>query len=208
MERYNRAVSPRPLLLAALLVLTGGSASADRLINIPTGKKLPFDEIRAEFVFGGHPAYDRGFLGMGVGLQFDAELIYERLSPNPGFVSFNFAYNYVTPVTDVSPGVSVGVRDAMNKTSDGRAFYLATTFRIATDIDAPAELTIGGGTQSLRGFFVGAMLPLTNRLRLLGEHDSLRWTAGLEVRPVQGLFLRALFRQDRTQLSVGYAVRF
>lgn len=180
----------------------------DRLINIPTGKKLPFDEVRAEFVFGGKPSHEQGYIGMGIGLQFDAELIYERFSPNPAFVSFNFAYNYVTPVTDLSPGVSVGVRDATNRTADGRAFYIAATFRIATDTNAPAELTLGGGTQSLRGFFVGAMLPLTERLRLLGEHDSLRWTAGFELRPFRGLFLRTLFRQDRTQFSVGYAVRF
>lgn len=200
-------MDPRPALLALATALCT-SANADRLISIPTGKKLPFDEVRAEFVFGGKPAYDRGYLGMGIGLQFDAELLYERLSPNPAFVSFNFAYNYVTPVTDLSPGVSVGVRDALNRTADGRAFYVATTFRIATDTNAPAELTIGGGTQSLRGFFVGAMLPLTERIRLLGEHDSLRWTAGIEVRPFRGLFLRTLFRQDRTQLSVGYAVRF
>lgn len=204
--RYNPPVS-RALSLSLLLAAVV-SAPAERLILIPTGKKLPMNEIRGEVMFGGKPDFTQGFIGMGIGLQFDAELIYERFSPNPQIGSFNFSYNYITPVTDLSPGISVGVRDAMNRTADGRAFYIATTYRVASDGNTPAEFTLGAGTQSLRGFFVGAMLPLSDRIRLLGEHDSFRWTAGVEVRPFRGVSLKALFRQDRTFVSVGYSVRF
>lgn len=194
----------------ALLALQGVAAlaCADRLILIPTGKKIGFDEVRAEVMFGGRPSYTKAWLGVGIGQQFDAELVYEHLSPSPQFLSFNFAYNYITPVTDLSPGVSIGVRDGLNRTLDGRAFYVASTLRVATDIDAPAEFTLGAGTQSLRGVFVGAMLPLSPTLRLLGEHDSRRWTAGVEWAPLRGGSIRVLFQQDRTLLSVGATVRF
>jgi hypothetical protein len=185
-----------------------GGASADRLFFIPTGKKIPYREVRGDFFFGGSPSYRQGYLGVGIGLQFDAELIFEHASPDSAVASFNFAYNYITPVTDLSPGLSIGIRDGLNKTHDGRSLYVAATFRTATDSKTPADFTLGAGTQSLRGAFVGAMLPLSDRIRFIGEHDSFRWTAGFEFRPFRGLILRTMFRQDQTLFSVGYGLKF
>lgn len=198
--------------LATVLVLAC-CAKADRLILIPTGNKLPFGKVRAEAIWSTRDRdHVQGFLGAGIGHSFDAELLYENISPNAQVGSFNFAYNYVVPVSDLTPGLSVGVRDALNKTRDGRSFYIASTFRIAPDglynENSPPELTIGFGTESLRGLFVGASLPFTDHFRLLAEHDSFRITAGFEIEPLPGLALRALYRQDETLLSVGYAVRF
>lgn len=204
---------PARLTILAIALQLAAAAVADRLIMIPTGSKLPFGKVRAEFIWSTRDRdHVQGFLGAGIGHSFDAELLYENISPNAQIGSFNFAYNYVVPVTDLTPGLSIGVRDALNKTRDGRSFYLATTFRIAPDglynENSPPELTIGFGTESLRGLFVGASLPFTDHFRLLAEHDSFRMTAGFEIEPLPGVALRALYRQDATLLSVGYTVRF
>jgi len=212
--RDNREMAHPARFSLALAFLSVTSLSwADRLILIPTGNKLRFGQVRTEFMWSTRDRdHVQGFLGAGIGHSFDAELLYENLSPNAQIGSFNFAYNYVVPVTDLTPGLSVGVRDALNKTRDGRSIYVATTFRIAPDglynENSPPELTLGFGTESLRGLFVGASLPFTDHFRLLAEHDSFRMTAGFEMKPLPGLALRMLYRQDETLLSVAYSVRF
>ncbi len=202
----------RSILILALLGAVA-VAQAERLILIPTGKKYAKGMLRTEWLLAGkHPDDVQWFLGTGIGDSFDAEILYERLGPNPHVSSVNFAYNYLVPVVNLTPGISFGVRDLMNKTADRRSLYLATTFRIGLDgdynSDVPMELTIGVGTESIKGLFVGVMIPASENFRLLAEHDSLRITAGFEIRPVKGFGFRALFRENRTLWGLNYEMRF
>lgn len=201
----------RSLLVGLTLLLACGAAQADRLITIPTGKKIPFGTIRTDAIVGmGRNTRFLGYLGIGAGQSFDAELSYQDFSPLPKVGSFDFAYNYVVPVVDITPGVSVGVQDALNRTALGRTVFLAITYRIGLmgdyNSDVPMELTIGARTRY--GVFLGVMLPITTQFRLLTEHDGRRITAGLEVRPSPGLAARWLFRQNEGLFEVQLSTRF
>lgn len=196
------------------LVCAMSCAFADRLIFIPTAVKLRYGAVRPQLYFSGEKGRDiRGFLGLGIAKALDAEITYDRLSGPSTVASLNLAYYYIVPVTDITPGISVGVQDLLDKTPDRRSFYLAVTYRLGQvgdyNSDIPAELTLGGGLgRYRRGAFVGFMLPFADQLRLLGEYNSTKITAGFEVRPVRGLSIGALFQSDRTMWSLGYSMKF
>src|SRR3989304_5432395 len=110
------------LLLAAGVT---GLAGADRLILIPTGTKLPFGTARLEHLFDVRAtSRSQEYFGFGVGKSFEAAITSERM-PGGNEGSFDFAFNYLDPVVNYAPGISVGVVDAMDNTADGRRFYVA-----------------------------------------------------------------------------------
>lgn len=190
------------------------SARAERLIFIPTAVKLRLGIVRAQAYFSGQKGRDvRGFLTTGLAKAVDIELTYDRFNGGATASSINLAYYYVVPVTDLTPGIAVGVQDLLDNTPDRRSAYIAVTYRIGQvgdyNSDVPAELTLGGGTgRYRRGAFVGFMLPFAEQLRLLGEYDSTKITAGFQIRPIRGLALGTLFQSDRTLWSLSYSVRF
>lgn len=190
------------------------AASADRLIFIPTAVKLRIGVVRAEAMFSGTHGRDiQGFLGTGLGKSVDLELTYSKVQGQSSVGSFNLAYYYIIPVTDLTPGVSVGVQDFLDKTPEGRSFYAAVTYRLGQvgdyNSDVPGELTIGMGSRRYRrGAFVGFMLPFADQLRILGEYDTNKITAGFEIRPIRGLAIRTLFQSDQTFWSLSYSVKF
>lgn len=199
----------------ALTLLCIGScvfASADRLILIPTGKKLLKGRIYTEWLGSGDKREkSRFFLGTAIGDSFDAELEYQDGAGLRRGLTGSFTYNYIVPVTDITPGISVGIRDIMNRTSFGRFVYLAATFRVGSEAlfysDAPIEFTVGCGTKPLRGAFLGISIPFANQVRLLAEHDSIDVTAGIEIKPSPAMSLRWLYRRDRNFVSVGWTVK-
>ena len=185
---------------------------ADRLIFIPTGKKTLKNKIFIEWIGGQDKRFqNQWFVGTGLGDSFDMELQYEDGRGIRRGLTGSFAYNYIVPVTDITPGISVGVRDIANRTSFGRYLYLAATFRLASEglwtSDAPTEFTIGFGTQPLRGAFMGIVVPFAEQIRLLAEHDSVNLTAGLELKPIPGFGLRWLYRQNRNLIGLSWTVK-
>lgn len=186
----------------------------ERLIFVPTAVKTRMGLVRMEGLFSGHGLRNsRMSVGTGLGASLDAELWSSALRGRSSAQGLNLAYYYMVPVTDLTPGIALGVQDLLDKTNDRRSFYVAVTYRIGQvgdfNSDIPGELTVGLGTGRFRrGAFVGFMLPFADQLRILGEYDSERITAGLEVRPVRGLGLRLLFRQDETIWGLNYSMRF
>lgn len=200
--------------IAALVALSlMASAGADRLFLVPTGKKYLKNSLLVETQWiSGDDDKVRAFAGFAIGETFDMEVMYERISPEPRELTFNFGYNFIPPITDIAPGISFGVLDGMNTTSIGRRFYTAITFRVGNfgdyNWDIPAEMTLGGTVGEANGLNFGLMLPFADSFRFLTEYDTGTLRAGLEVRPLDGLRLRWVFEQDRTYLGVGYALRF
>lgn len=197
------------------LLCGAGAAKTDRLILIPTARKINIGDIRAEYLFSGrNQRFQQAYIALPVGHSFEADLLFEK-TDDKSVGSLDFAYNYVVPITDTTPGLTFGVRDVLNRTQYGRALYAAATWRFGvedtTSATVPMELTIGAGPKPIRGAFVGVMLPFSNEVRLLVEHDSIQATAGLELRPIRRvpeLALRGLFRQDQSLWSLGYTARF
>lgn len=201
----------RPSLVLCVLALSL-CVQADRLINMPTGTKILKKTIKFDTIFqqGDWSGKARHSIGFAILDSFDAELVYERFRPRAQAGTFNFSYNYVVPVEDITPGISVGVMDAANRTRDGRMLYFAATFRYSQlgdfNANTPAEATIGAGLG--RGLFLGAVLPMTDSFRLIAEHDGLKLQAGFEIRPVKDLYFRWVHAQDRSQMNLGFVQRF
>ncbi len=115
------------------------------------------------------------------------------------------------PVVNYVPGLAIGVQDAFDNTFLGRRLYFAVSYDVGMtgryNGDTPLQLTLGVGTGGHNGAFVGVSIPWTSQFRLLAEHDATRITAGAEIRPSEGLWLRMLARDRRAVWGLGWSVR-
>jgi len=193
-------------------VLLAAFASADRLIDIPTARKIVYLDFRYEFraqPFAGG-AYEH-YLGIGVGKAFELDL--RNVVPMAGRPegTFDFAYDYIAAIPGASPGISMGVQDAANVTQDGRRFYAVTTYREPLDVingSVNTDVTIGVQTGSLTSPFVGFLLPFSKQFFLVGEDSGFRVSAGIELRPANNVSIRFVTRGSTTLLSLSASSRF
>lgn len=187
-------------------------ASADRIVTVPTATKISTRAVRGEILtFPGRDT-TRAWLGYGINPLLDAELTFESMNSSSVVGSLNVGYYYLLPITDLAPGIAVGVHDVLNRTRDGRAAYLAVTYRLGNDgelnQDIPTELSIGAWSRDGGKLFVGATLPVAEQLRLFAEHDSIRAAGGFEVRPIPEAAFRVVFESRGTGFSLSLTKRF
>lgn len=195
------------------LIFAAGIACADRLITIPTGSKVTLNTIKAEALWEQSRARTfRSYFGFGVTDAIDMQITTERYQGRPNEGSFDLAYNIIPPIVGIGPGISVGVQDALNNSRDGRRYFIAITskegFADSVNGTIPAEFTIGGYLGSVNSPFVGVMLPFTDRVRFLAEYNGKRILAGLDIRPVNNLGLRAIFEDRDVLIGAQVTVRF
>ncbi|MFQ3586432.1 MAG: hypothetical protein SNJ74_12365 [Fimbriimonadaceae bacterium] len=213
----KRPAAPRRLAAFTFVVfaaLLAPTADAERLLFTPMGRKLPFGEVRLQHFFeGGQPGVNRTTLGVGFSLLFDGAITWENglLGGEEG-LSLDLSYNLIAPFTDVNPGFSLGVIDALDRTADGRGIYFAGTWRIGMIGDynqaTPLETTIGFMTNRRHAVFVGARFPFTDQLLYLVEYDTAQVVHGLEVRPFRHGAVRLIDRGGTSIWSVGATYRF
>jgi len=200
------------ILTVSLLSILVAMASADQLIDIPTARKVPFDDFRYEFraspTSHGDVAH---YLGIGLGPSFELDL---REITNAGtnpVGTFDFSYSYLTPIPGLAPGISFGVQDAANLTSDGRRFYAVTTLRNEMD-EIPgnvyADITLGFQVGSLTSPFVGVSLPFSKTFYAIAEHSGFRLSSGVEFRPAPQVALRFISRDRETLISLSAMLKF
>jgi len=198
--------------LAALLTLAavGPCAFADRLIEIPTGIKTFVRTFKLDYVHDVGPRRPyRALVGVPIGQNGDAEVLWVRDRAGRSKLTFGGSYQLLFPITDISPGISVGVRDLMNRGDGGTSVFLALTYKIGSDGDTPTDLTLGlGSGGALTGPFGGASIPLSERYRLLVEADSQNLSTGVEWRPTGSSSLRWLFRERQSLVQAMWVVRF
>ncbi len=200
----------RRLALLALPALSG-LALGDRLIDVPVATKLTAGSVRLEEAFGlNNRAFRRDSLLVAVDKTFEVEARRVR-SPGRDDTALDVYATLVSPFQGYSPGLATGVRDAGDRTPDGRRFWIAATFREpyeVGDLEIPADITIGGFVGSRGSAFLALSIPLGARLRLLAENDGIRTSAGFQYRPLRNLEVR-VFAQDAGVLgSFRYALRF
>jgi hypothetical protein len=199
-------------LAAATVLLLSCAASADRLVLIPTGKKLLSETFQLEILTDHSRDITMGWVGLGLGQSFDVEVTGESFDDNRMVNSVDFSYNYTVPIVDFAPGISFGVQDAMNVTERGRNLYMAVTYRFGNygelNQDIPTELTFGFWSRAQGVLFAGVRLPFSETFSVLAEHDSENLTAGIELSPHEGVAFKALFRQDQVMLSFRVQSRF
>lgn len=200
--------------ITGLAILSLATAvQADRLIHIPLGKKVPKKVIRVEADLNQSDLHAfHGYLDAGLTTDLDATIRNDGDRDEPRRATFDLSYNYISPITDASPGISIGIQDAPNRTADGRRFYFASTFRVGlggnADTFTPAEITLGGFAGKKSNAFVGAMLPLTPAFRLMAEHDGYRVNAGIDMRPTSDISVKYLFIGSKPEIGVQLRSKF
>lgn len=189
-----------------------GIAFADRVIDVPTGRSISkgmllISDLEATNERGSHDRY-LAFSPLQ-GFEFGVR---QRTRPNEsGDATIDFAYNVVAPVSSVSPGISVGVLDALDNTVDGTRTYLALTFRELLEVGergANGEVTMGVQFGHLNTGFVGVMLPLSENFRLLAEHNGNRISAGFELEPSKGVRARVVTQEGTLLFGLNFLHRF
>lgn len=187
-------------------------AHGDRLVLVPTARKLPFRTVRYELLSqAGSSQVVEHYLGLGIGKSFELELRTQRWASASTVGTFDVGYNFVAPVPDLTPGIAFGVQDAPDTTSDRRRFYFATTFRptfSTANGDVAADITLGVYAGHQSSAFVGVGIPFSREVRLIAEHNGYRMTVGFEVRPHRSGALRVLVRERATLLGFSLMHRF
>lgn len=154
----------------------------------------------------------RYYIGAGITDAIDAHITGEVFDGRRMRTSIDVSYNYIPPITGIGPGLSFGIQDALGVTRDGRRFFIAITNRDGyvdtVSGSVPAEITIGGYFGAINAPFIGASLPFTDYVRFLSEYDGRRVSAGVEVRPVKDIGIRAVFEGRDVLLGAQLTVRF
>ena len=197
------------LLLGIGFVAVCAVCQADHLIHIPLGKKVPRKVIRVSAGLAQGDLHDmHGMVDVGLTTELDATLRTDDVKGSIGRATLDFAYNYISPIVDTSPGFSVGVWDAVNRTVDGRRLYVATTYRVGLSGEAgtftPAEVTLGITVGKKNSGIVGAMLPISSSFRLMVEHDGYRGNAGIDMRPWSNFSVRYVFIGSLPEFAVQF----
>lgn len=197
-----------------LLISLASLANADRLITIPRGGKIPFGTVRGEFMFQpSDPTSTYSFFGVGLTTFIDAEVESDQLKDEEKFTALNLDFNVNAPIAGYAPGISVGVLDATDQSPERRRGYLAVSWQDNGGAGplsgaATVETTLGVMVGHTTHFFIGASLPVTEQFRLLVEDNGTVLSSGAEFRTTFGPYVRLVFREDQTLLSVGETTHF
>ncbi|HWD41068.1 MAG TPA: hypothetical protein VG944_19625 [Fimbriimonas sp.] len=206
--RYRRPVR---WVVAVGLGLMGGSAWADRLIDIPTARKLPFETFRLELADSFSGRTQLGYLDLGVTDSIDASIRSEKYLDHSTVGTFDLSYNVLSAVPGLLPGIAAGVQDALNTTTDGRREYACLTWREPIDTgngEVPIDITFGMYYRSHPFGFGGVSFPLSKEVRMIGEYNGSRPAGGFEYKPTPAFGLRLLFRGPDTLADLSWTSRF
>jgi hypothetical protein len=202
-----------PLSLA-LSLACASLCAADRLITIPLGRKIPFQNVKFDSFteLSSADSWDR-FIGIGISPEFELDYHGERFRGGKMQDTFDFSYNYVAPIMNQAPGISVGVEDMLNRTVEGRRVYLAATWRMSVDSigrgNLPLDATIGVSQGSRALPFVGVSIPFAQDLRFLVEDDGTRIATGFEWRGFGNMVGAKLFVRDQAvMVGANLTLRF
>ncbi len=200
------------LRLIPLLLAAAPFASADRLINLETARKLMAGTYRFEYM--GEFSQGRtqmGYVGLGLDKSWELDLRSERIGGASIKTSGDLVYNVVSPLAGISPGVAFGIQDLAGTTQDGRQLFGCFTFREEDDSlrgSIYEDTTIGVLVGRKTTPYLAESFPFSPEFRLLIEVSGIRAQAGFEIRPVRNLGLRMIAREKDLLGSVGYTVRF
>lgn len=196
--------------LALALLLLAPAAGADRLITIPTARKLSDGDFRLEtlrqFGDGGH-ALD--YFAAAFAQAWEAEGRVVERDGHDAKLTGDLTYNVIAPLPGISPGFALGVQDLGDATRPGIRGFVCGTLRNEfahgnVPFDVTSGLTFGRQVRP----FVGTSVPLYPWLRLMAEQDGFEGRAALEALPFRGLRLRLVGQRGGVLGSIGYTARF
>jgi len=177
----------------------------DQLLLMPTARHLSQGLVRAEgWIGSGSGAF---FGSAGINQFLDAQISVDRFGSDPGRPTAAFAYYYLTPIADITPGISGGLLDVANATSDGRRAYACASLNRALhglERFGYTEITAGIEVGRRAAPIGGVRLPIARAASLLGEYDGFRFNAGVELRFSAGSYARILARGGVLYAVLGF----
>jgi len=200
------------ILLLALIASLSSAAIADRLINIPTGRKIENRAFRLEGIWEQSDGRSfQQFLGFGLGPSLDVQVRREDFHRRQSDTTFDLSFNAIAAVKGFTPGISAGILDASNSTLEGRRGYLALTFLedASDDVLSPysGEVTIGAMGGARWNAFVGLKIPTSRYVTLLAEHDGRRISAGVRFNVTKGVEVTWLTRGPQSLVAFALSGR-
>ena len=153
------------------------------------------------------------FFGVGLTTFIDAEIESDQLKDEKNFTQLNLDFNLNAPIPGLAPGISFGVQDATDQSPLGRREYMAISFQDnggggLLSGNATVETTMGVSVGHTTHFFIGASLPVNDQFRLMVEDDGTHVNTGAEFKTGFGPYVRLVFREDQTLLSIGSTAHF
>jgi hypothetical protein len=199
-------------VLVALMLVIPSAVMADRLITTPQGRKVPEGVVKFELLSTPSRDVAFGWIGYGLTQNFEIEISGESFDSDKITPGLNMSYNYLSPITDIAPGISFGVLDVTNQTRGEIAAYAAISYYFGNwgdlNQNVPTILTVGGWSRDGGGVFYSVSLPFSQEFRLIGEADRNSVTAGVEIVPFQGASLKYLFREGDPTVGFSFQRRF
>ncbi len=195
----------RTLLCLLLICLIALPALADRLIEIPTGRLVYPERLAIEAgFFQGEPLRERVLVNLRIGGLLEVQGA--RTGFDRRLEVYGLQYSLYPEIPGYAPGVSVGVSDLFNRTTQGRGYFLAVSYGIAalgqTPLDHDLRVHLGFGWANMPSFFIGFDVPLTNQLFLRAEHTGSHINAALAWRPSNQVELRGTIIRGNTNWSI------
>jgi hypothetical protein len=148
-----------------------------------------------------------GSLTAGVGQVWEAAICLDRFGADPGRPTASLAYYYLSPIADITPGISAGMLDVANATADGRRVYACATMNRSVPKLAQfgyTELTAGVEVGRRIGPMAGFRTPIARGFSALAEYDGFRFNAGVEAKLGGGEYLRLATRAGVPYLVLGF----
>jgi hypothetical protein len=199
-------------IVTLVVVGFGAMSFGDRIVDVPIGRSLQMGTFQISDMEGMNQGsvHDRYVAYSPLhGFEFG---IRQRTRPSEtDKVTADFAYNIVAPVAALSPGISVGMLDALNATVDGRRTYVAVTFRELLDVGqkgSNGEATMGIQFGHINSGFVGVNLPLSNNFRFLVEHNGARISTGFELALDKKVKARIITQEGTLLMGLNLSRRF
>ncbi|MHB8637025.1 MAG: hypothetical protein ACYC96_11210 [Fimbriimonadaceae bacterium] len=198
----------RRKLLAVALAGVGALARGDQLLLMPTARRLEPGVLRGE-LWSARRLADFS-LTAGIAQTWDAEFSIDRFGADKGRPTASFAYYYLTPIADLTPGVCAGVLDAAAATTDGRRLYACATLNRSLPklgkygyTELTAGMQVGRRSAPMAGF----KAPVAREISLLAEYDGIRFNEGIEGRLPTGAYARIALRGNTLYVGFGFRSR-
>jgi hypothetical protein len=192
------------LAAVALCICLPVWTRADSLLLMPTARHLPQGDFRAELWTNDQLA--GGFVSAGLGQSWDAQVSVDRFGADPDRPTASLAYYYLSPIADIAPGISGGILDAANETTDGRRIYACATLNRSVRHTASlgyTQLTAGIEVGRRSSPMAGLRSPVAKGLSLIAEYDGYRFDEALETKLGEGVYARLALRGPALYFSLG-----
>lgn len=191
------------LLMLGLIVLQ--TASADRLIEIPTGRLVYPERLAMEVgVLENTPHQTRMLINLRVANLWEVQGA--RTGFDGRLEVYGIQYSVYPEIPGYAPGVAVGISDLTDRTSQGRGYYVAISYGIAalgkTPLDHDLRVHLGFGAEGAPSFFIGFDIPLNNYLFLRAEYADNQINGALAWRLSEHLELRVAAIRQHTSWSI------